>query len=59
MGRVGEVRQMQVYERDLIYRVLPQLTSAINTLAEELKRYNDSREYESEPTEKKEKDENQ
>ena len=35
---------MMVYEKDLIYKILPDLTHAIENLTAELKRYNDNKE---------------
>ncbi len=35
---------MMKYEQDFIYKTIPQLTNAINNLAEELKRFNDGKE---------------
>lgn len=37
---------MMQYEKDLIYTILPNLTKAVDRLANELKRYNDNREQE-------------
>lgn len=37
---------MMKYEQDFIYKIIPNLTDAVEKLAKELKRYNDNKEAE-------------
>lgn len=45
---------MLKYEHDFIYKIIPDLTNAIENLSQELKRYNDNMEEEKKCLEKKE-----